>query len=61
MAEGDVFRFLDTPPGNAIDMQINQHLAIKIGEFRKVLKLAGKQINDKVQDIQELLKKPEKL
>ena len=41
MAEGDVFRFLDKPPGQALDLQVRQVLGLtQLDEFVQALRMA---------------------
>lgn len=56
MAEGDVFRFLDHPPGDALDLQIRQVLGLThLDQFVKALELATKEIKERIGAIQDLL------
>lgn len=56
MAEGDVFRFLNDPPGEALEMQIRQVLGLtQLDEFRSAADKAEKQLKQKMESIQELM------
>lgn len=62
MAEGDVFRFLDQPPGNALDLQIRRVLGLtQLDEFTKAVDRAEKEIKARVADLQTLLKRLEEI
>ncbi len=62
MAEGDVFRFLDKPPGEAIDAQLRQVLGLnQMNQFIYALETAEKQIKGKVKNIQGVLADLDKL
>ncbi len=61
MAEGDVFRFLDQPPGEAIDAQIRQVLGLtQMDEFLKATEGAEKELKTQIKNVQELLADLEK-
>lgn len=56
MAEGDVFRFLDKPPGQALDLQIRQVLGLtQLDEFVQALGMAEKELKDQIRGLQNLL------
>ena len=56
MAEGDVFRFLDKPPGQALDLQIRQVLGLtQLDEFVQALGMAEKEFKDQIRGLQNLL------
>jgi len=56
MAEGDVFRFLNDPPGEALDMQIRQVLGItQLDQFTSAAEVASKQLRQRMEAIQELM------
>jgi exonuclease SbcC len=62
MAEGDVYRFLKEASGKAIDRQIRQILGMnQMDEFWNALKLAGREINQKIKALQDLLIQLEQL
>ena len=53
MSEGDVFRFLDQPPGKALDMQIRQVLGLtQLDQFAQAVKSAEKEIKEKLKTAQ---------
>lgn len=56
MAEGDVFRFLDKPPGEAINDQIRRVLGLtQMNTFVEALGLAEKDLKGRIKEIQALL------
>jgi DNA repair exonuclease SbcCD ATPase subunit len=56
MAEGDVFRFLSDPPGEALDLQIRRVLGLtQLDEFTKALGTAEKEIKDQIKTIRRVL------
>ena len=62
MAEGDVFRFLDKPPGQALDLQIRQVLGLtQLDEFVQALGMAEKEFKDQIRGLQNLLDDLERL
>ncbi len=62
MAEGDVFRFLDKPPGQALDLQIRQVLGLtQLDEFMQALGMAEKELGERIRDLQKLLADCERL
>ncbi len=62
MAEGDVFRFLDKPPGEALDLQIRQVLGLtQLDEFMQALEMAEKELKNQIQVLQKLLDDFERL
>lgn len=55
MAEGDVFQFLNDPPGEALELQIRQVLGLtQLDEFTLALTKAEKQLKHGMAAIQEL-------
>jgi DNA repair exonuclease SbcCD ATPase subunit len=62
MAEGDVFRFLDEPPGEAINDQLRQVLGLtQLDQFIRALELAEKELKGRIKTVQELMNDLEKL
>lgn len=62
MAEGDVFRFIDKPPGQALDLQIRHVLGLtQLDEFMAALDAADKQLKEQIREIQGLLQECERL
>ncbi len=62
MAEGDVFRFLDKPPGEALDLQIRQVLGLtQLDEFMQALEMAEKELKNQIHVLQKLLDDFERL
>jgi DNA repair exonuclease SbcCD ATPase subunit len=62
MAEGDVFRFLDKPPGQALDLQIRQVLGLtQLDEFVQALGMAEKELKEQIRAVQGLLADCERL
>jgi exonuclease SbcC len=60
MAEGDVFRFLNQPPGESLDLQIRHVLGLtQLDEFVRALVLAEKEIKGQTTVLKELLKELE--
>lgn len=56
MAEGDVFRFLNDPPGKALDYQIRNVLGLtQLDELVKAVGLAKKQISEQIANIRTTL------
>lgn len=56
MAEGDVFRFLDQPPGDALDLQIRQVLGLtQLDEFVRALDLTEKEMKGRITSLQQVL------
>lgn len=56
MAEGDVFRFLNDPPGKALDYQIRNVLGLtQLDEFNEAVGLAKRQISEKIDGIRTKL------
>ena len=55
MAEGDVFQFLNDPPGDALELQIRQVLGLtQLDEFTRAVDTAEKQLKRHMASIQEL-------
>jgi exonuclease SbcC len=62
MAEGDVFRFLDEPPGEAINDQIRRVLGLtQMNTFIEGLQIAEKHLKGRIKEIQGLLNDLDKL
>jgi len=62
MAEGDVFRFLDKPPGEALDLQIRQVLGLtQLDQFMQSLQTAEKELKNRIRVLQKLLEDFEQL
>lgn len=62
MAEGDVFRFLDKPPGQTLDLQIRQVLGLtQLNEFVQALGIADKKLKEQIRSLQSLLRDCERL
>lgn len=56
MAEGDVFRFLNDPPGKALDYQIRNVLGLtQLDEFNEAVGLAKRQISEEIDGIRTKL------
>lgn len=55
MAEGDVFRFLQFPPGKAINQQVQRVLGLtQLDEFQTALKTAQKDLREKSRTLKSL-------
>ena len=55
MAEGDVFRFINEPPGEALESQIRQVLGLtQLDEFTTALDRSQKQLKQRMETLQEL-------
>lgn len=55
MAEGDVFRFINEPPGEALELQIRQVLGLtQLDEFTTALDRSQKQLKQRMETLQEL-------
>lgn len=55
MAEGDVFQFLNDPPGEALELQIRQVLGLtQLDEFTQAVDKAEKQLKRRMGSVQEL-------
>jgi exonuclease SbcC len=62
MAEGDVFRFLSDPPGNALDQQVRRVLGLtQLDEFVTALAQVEKEIKSQITESQDLLEEFERL
>lgn len=62
MAEGDVFRFLNEPPGRAVDSQIRHVLGLtQLDEFVQGMAKAQREIRDRVRALQRLLQQMEQM
>lgn len=62
MAEGDVFRFLNKPPGRALDLQIRRVLGLtQLDEFTSALKAAEKEIKSQITTVRGLLEQFEQI
>lgn len=62
MAEGDVFRFLSEPPGEALDLQIRQVLGLtQMDQFLSALEMAEREIKNKRVALQDLSEQTERL
>jgi exonuclease SbcC len=56
MAEGDVFRFLEKPPKEALDLQIRQVLGLtQLDEFVNALEMAEKELGQRIRELQGIL------
>lgn len=56
MAEGDVFRFQNQPPGKALDLQIRRVLGLtQLDEFVQAMQMAEKEIKAQMGELRDLL------
>lgn len=62
MAEGDVFRFINEPPGEALESQIRQVLGLtQLDQFTIALEKSQKQLKQRMESLQDLSNDLERL